>query len=195
MGLRCFRSSRTARLRHNLEVAIANQRRSANRPETARGCQGIVVPDGQRLKMPNRLPTCSSLEDLHVCRHVVEKHIGDGLRMRHSSGDKHDRSRSTQRVARSSRICGVRRWSTRSIHAGFADGDGDGIGDLPGITSRVPYLRSLGVDAVWLEPFLIHPRSPTAATTLMIIGMSIRGSAPWTTSMRWSPHCMPLTSR
>ena len=35
----------------------------------------------------------------------------------------------------------------------FADSNGDGIGDLPGITSRVPYLRSLGVDAVWLSPF------------------------------------------
>jgi alpha-glucosidase len=35
----------------------------------------------------------------------------------------------------------------------FADSDGDGIGDLRGITSRVPYLASLGVDAVWLSPF------------------------------------------
>jgi alpha-glucosidase len=35
----------------------------------------------------------------------------------------------------------------------FADHDGDGIGDLPGITSRVGYLRDLGVDAVWLSPF------------------------------------------
>ncbi|MFC3298464.1 glycoside hydrolase family 13 protein [Arthrobacter agilis] len=35
----------------------------------------------------------------------------------------------------------------------FADSDGDGIGDLKGITSRIPYLRSLGVDAVWLSPF------------------------------------------
>lgn len=35
----------------------------------------------------------------------------------------------------------------------FADSDGDGLGDLPGITSRVPYLRRLGVDAVWLSPF------------------------------------------
>ncbi|SEE85716.1 glycoside hydrolase family 13 protein [Ruania alba] len=35
----------------------------------------------------------------------------------------------------------------------FADSNGDGIGDLPGITSRVPYLRDLGVDAVWLSPF------------------------------------------
>ncbi|MDN3311405.1 glycoside hydrolase family 13 protein [Microbacterium oryzae] len=35
----------------------------------------------------------------------------------------------------------------------FADANGDGIGDLRGITSRVPYLRSLGVDAVWLSPF------------------------------------------
>lgn len=35
----------------------------------------------------------------------------------------------------------------------FADANGDGIGDLPGIRSRVDYLRSLGVDAVWLSPF------------------------------------------
>nr|WP_244851187.1 glycoside hydrolase family 13 protein [Cellulomonas fimi] len=35
----------------------------------------------------------------------------------------------------------------------FADSNGDGIGDLPGITSRVGYLRDLGVDAVWLSPF------------------------------------------
>lgn len=35
----------------------------------------------------------------------------------------------------------------------FADADGNGIGDLRGITERVPYLRELGVDAVWLSPF------------------------------------------
>ena len=35
----------------------------------------------------------------------------------------------------------------------FADDDGNGIGDLAGITSRVPYLAALGVDAVWLSPF------------------------------------------
>jgi alpha-glucosidase len=35
----------------------------------------------------------------------------------------------------------------------FADGNGDGVGDLRGLTSRVGYLRELGVDAVWLSPF------------------------------------------
>ncbi|MGR0319538.1 glycoside hydrolase family 13 protein [Agromyces sp. ZXT2-3] len=35
----------------------------------------------------------------------------------------------------------------------FADANGDGIGDLTGITSRIPYLVELGVDAVWLSPF------------------------------------------
>ncbi len=39
----------------------------------------------------------------------------------------------------------------------FADGDGDGVGDLPGITSRLPYLRELGVDALWISPFYLSP--------------------------------------
>ena len=41
----------------------------------------------------------------------------------------------------------------------FADGDGDGVGDLPGITSRLAYVADLGADAVWLTPFY---RSPMA---------------------------------
>ncbi len=40
----------------------------------------------------------------------------------------------------------------------FADSDGDGVGDLPGITSRLPYLADLGVDAVWLTPFYTSPQ-------------------------------------
>ncbi len=35
----------------------------------------------------------------------------------------------------------------------FADADGDGLGDIPGVLSRVDYLAELGVDAVWLSPF------------------------------------------
>jgi alpha-glucosidase len=35
----------------------------------------------------------------------------------------------------------------------FADGNGDGIGDLTGLIDRVPYLAGLGIDAVWLSPF------------------------------------------
>ena len=37
----------------------------------------------------------------------------------------------------------------------FCDSDGDGVGDLPGVLSRLDYIRALGVDAVWLSP--IHP--------------------------------------
>ncbi len=39
----------------------------------------------------------------------------------------------------------------------FADSDGDGIGDLPGIRGRLRYLADLGVDAVWLSPFYPSP--------------------------------------
>jgi alpha-glucosidase len=41
----------------------------------------------------------------------------------------------------------------------FADSDGDGIGDLPGVRSRLSYLRDLGVDAVWLSPFYPSPQA------------------------------------
>ncbi|MFE7426893.1 alpha-amylase family glycosyl hydrolase [Streptomyces sp. NPDC057545] len=41
----------------------------------------------------------------------------------------------------------------------FADGNGDGMGDLPGIRSRLPYLKELGVDAVWLNPFYASPQA------------------------------------
>jgi alpha-glucosidase len=41
----------------------------------------------------------------------------------------------------------------------FADSDGDGIGDLPGVRSRLPYLRDLGVDAIWLNPFYPSPQA------------------------------------
>ncbi len=39
----------------------------------------------------------------------------------------------------------------------FQDSDGDGIGDLKGVTARLPYIAGLGVDAVWLSPFFTSP--------------------------------------
>ena len=41
----------------------------------------------------------------------------------------------------------------------FADSDGDGIGDLPGITAKLPYLERLGIDAIWLSPFYLSPQA------------------------------------
>ncbi|MBN9150042.1 MAG: glycoside hydrolase family 13 protein [Cryobacterium sp.] len=40
----------------------------------------------------------------------------------------------------------------------FSDSNGDGLGDLPGITQRLPTIRNLGVDALWLSPFYTSPQ-------------------------------------
>ena len=47
----------------------------------------------------------------------------------------------------------------------FQDSNGDGIGDLNGITSRLDYLKSLGVDAIWLAPATLRRRSISAMTS------------------------------
>ena len=39
----------------------------------------------------------------------------------------------------------------------FYDSNGDGIGDLKGITEKLPYLKNLGVTAVWICPFFKSP--------------------------------------
>jgi alpha-glucosidase len=39
----------------------------------------------------------------------------------------------------------------------FQDSNGDGVGDLPGVTQRLPYLEWLGVDAIWLSPIYPSP--------------------------------------
>ncbi len=52
-------------------------------------------------------------------------------------------------------------WRTAAIYQlymrSFADGNGDGIGDLAGARARLPYLAELGVDAIWLNPWYPSP--------------------------------------
>ncbi|MDJ1113586.1 glycoside hydrolase family 13 protein [Microbacterium dauci] len=53
-------------------------------------------------------------------------------------------------------------WRTAVIYEvyprSFADSDGDGVGDLRGVTDRLPYIAGLGVDGIWLTPFQRSPQ-------------------------------------
>jgi alpha-glucosidase len=52
-------------------------------------------------------------------------------------------------------------WRSAAIYQvyprSFADGDGDGTGDLAGVRARLPYLAELGVDAIWFTPWYLSP--------------------------------------
>jgi alpha-glucosidase len=67
----------------------------------------------------------------------------------------------TQQIDTAS-VPGSEWWRTAVIYQiyprSFADANGDGIGDLPGITSRLGALAELGVDAIWLSPFMVSPQ-------------------------------------
>lgn len=74
----------------------------------------------------------------------------------------------------------------------FQDSSADGVGDLGGIIKRLPYLKNLGVDAIWLSP--ISPlRWPISAMTFPITQVSIRCSEQWRILTPWSkPRMKPI---
>ncbi|MGZ0712138.1 glycoside hydrolase family 13 protein (plasmid) [Coraliomargarita sp. W4R53] len=67
-----------------------------------------------------------------------------------------------ERTGATDLLTGGEWWRTAVIYQiyprSFADASGDGIGDLPGITSHIPDLGDLGVDAIWLSPFQRSPQ-------------------------------------
>ena len=60
----------------------------------------------------------------------------------------------------------------------FQDTNGDGVGDLKGIISRLDYLHDLGIDAIWIAPCFPSPLIDSV-TTSPIMTRSIRSSVRW----------------
>jgi alpha-glucosidase len=60
-------------------------------------------------------------------------------------------------------VAGSEWWRSAVIYQiyprSFADANGDGMGDLAGITDRLPALKDLGIDAIWLSPFYTSPQN------------------------------------
>jgi alpha-glucosidase len=60
-------------------------------------------------------------------------------------------------------VAGESWWRSAAIYQlyvrSFADGNGDGIGDLAGVRAHLPYLAELGVDAIWFNPWYKSPMS------------------------------------
>jgi len=64
-------------------------------------------------------------------------------------------------VATDNPVHDMRWWHTATVYQvyprSFCDSDGDGIGDIPGIASRLDYLQRLGIDIIWLSPIYPSP--------------------------------------
>ena len=76
----------------------------------------------------------------------------------------------------------------------FNDSNGDGIGDLPGITEKIPYLAKLGIDVIWLSPIYASPNDDNGydiSDYRAIMTESVR----WPISTNcWRPHMSTASS-
>lgn len=66
-------------------------------------------------------------------------------------------------------------WKNATIYqiypASFKDSNGDGLGDLPGILSKLDYIQSLGVDAIWICPMYDSPQIDMVSRVAILMHM------------------------
>src|SRR5262252_1249649 len=74
------------------------------------------------------------------------------------------RSNSNTQIVSNSQSDSTRKWWKEAVvyqiyPRSFKDFDGDGVGDLKGIISKLDYVKSLGVDVIWLNPIYASPNA------------------------------------
>ena len=74
----------------------------------------------------------------------------------------------------------------------FQDSNADGVGDLRGIITRLPYLKELGIKALWVSPIFL-PLWLISVTIFPIIPVSTPCSGPWPISTSCWSRCTART--
>ena len=79
------------------------------------------------------------------------------------------------------------------LPASFKDSNGDGVGDLQGIISKLDYLKSLGVDVIWLNPIYGSPNDDNGYDISDYQGI-MKEFGTCRTSTNCSRECTPAAS-
>ena len=161
------RGSARAELSVRAEGALLAVRRSTGDGRGTRlllanfGARDLPIAGAPWLEQPNRVVFSlgASTAGRIAPWGVLILATGAGVRRADRAGRRDEQEHPEQRARR---MNGAVTWFKDAVfyelHVGaFADSNGDGIGDFPGLTAKLDYLVELGIDCIWLLPMYPSP--------------------------------------